>query len=176
MIDTLGRYKVIGVIGQGAMGTVYKAVDPMIDRTVAIKTINLSLSADELVEYEARFQQEIKAAGRLNHPNIVTIYDVGRNDTVAYMAMEFLEGRELKDLLTEQNRPSTYAVIDWIAQAAEGLGFAHKNDVIHRDVKPSNIMVVGEGLAKITDFGIARTSASAVKTMTGMILGSPRYM
>lgn len=176
MIETLGRYKVIGVIGQGAMGTVYKAVDPMIDRTVAIKTINLSLSADELVEYEARFQQEIKAAGRLNHPNIVTIYDVGRTDTVAYMAMEFLEGRELKDLLTEQNRPSTYAVIDWIAQAAEGLGFAHKNDVIHRDVKPSNIMVVGEGLAKITDFGIARTSASAVKTMTGMILGSPRYM
>jgi eukaryotic-like serine/threonine-protein kinase len=176
MIETLGRYKVIGVIGQGAMGTVYKAVDPMIDRTVAIKTINLSLNSEELVEYEARFQQEIKAAGRLNHPNIVTIYDVGRTDTVAYMAMEFLEGRELKDLLTEQGRPSTYAVVDWIAQAAEGLGFAHKNDVIHRDVKPSNIMVVGEGLAKITDFGIARTSASAVKTMTGMILGSPRYM
>ena len=107
MIETLGRYKVIGVIGQGAMGTVYKAVDPMIDRTVAIKTINLSLSADELVEYEARFQQEIKAAGRLNHPNIVTIYDVGRTETVAYMAMEFLEGRELKDLLTEHGRPST---------------------------------------------------------------------
>ena len=92
MISTLGRYKVISEIGQGAMGTVYKAVDPIIDRTVAIKTINLNLSRQELEEYEARFQQEIKAAGRLNHPNIVTIYDVGKTDQVAYMAMEFLEG------------------------------------------------------------------------------------
>jgi len=100
MISTLGRYKVISEIGQGAMGTVYKAVDPIIDRTVAIKTINLNLSRQELEEYEARFQQEIKAAGRLNHPNIVTIYDVGKTDQVAYMAMEFLEGQELKDIIT----------------------------------------------------------------------------
>ena len=92
MITDLGRYKIVAEIGQGAMGTVYKAVDPIIDRTVAIKTINLNLSKQELEEYEARFQQEIKAAGRLNHPNIVTVYDVGKTDQVAYMAMEFLEG------------------------------------------------------------------------------------
>ena len=99
MIATLGRYKIVSEIGQGAMGVVYKAVDPIIDRTVAIKTINLNLSRQELEEYEARFQQEIKAAGRLNHPNIVTIYDVGKTDQMAYMAMEFLEGQELKDLI-----------------------------------------------------------------------------
>ncbi len=176
MIETLGRYKILSTIGQGAMGVVYKAVDPMIDRTVAIKTVNLSLNKDDQAEYEARFQQEIKAAGRLNHPNIVTIYDVGRNETMAYMAMEFLEGKELKDILAAGERPAVASTVDWIAQVALGLGAAHENDIIHRDVKPSNIMIVRGGFAKITDFGIARMSASAVKTMTGLILGSPRYM
>ena len=176
MIETLGRYKILSVIGQGAMGVVYKAVDPMIDRIVAIKTVNLSFNKDEQAEYELRFQQEIKAAGRLNHPNIVTIYDVGRNENMAYMAMEFLEGKELKDILADDGRPMVALTIDWIAQIAQGLGFAHDNDIIHRDVKPSNIMVVRGGLAKMTDFGIARMPASAVKTMTGLILGSPRYM
>ncbi len=176
MIETLGRYKILSIIGQGAMGVVYKAVDPMIDRTVAIKTVNLSLNKDDLTEYEARFQQEIKAAGRLNHPNIVTIYDVGRNENMAYMAMEFLEGKELKDILAEGERPKVSSVVDWIAQSALGLSIAHENEIIHRDVKPSNIMIVRGGLIKITDFGIARMTASAVKTMTGLILGSPRYM
>lgn len=176
MIETLGRYKILSIIGQGAMGVVYKAIDPMIDRTVAIKTVNLSLNKDELEEYELRFQQEIKAAGRLNHPNIVTVYDVGRTESMAYMAMEFLEGRELKDILAEGERPEVTSVVDWIGQIANGLQFAHDHDVIHRDVKPSNIMLVRGGLAKITDFGIARMPASAVKTMTGLILGSPRYM
>jgi len=176
MIETLGRYKILSIIGQGAMGVVYKAVDPMIDRTVAIKTVNLSLNKDELAEYELRFQREIKAAGRLNHPNIVTIYDVGRNDDMAYMAMEFLEGKELKDILIDNGRPPVTSSVDWISQIAQGLAFAHDNDIVHRDVKPSNIMIVRGGLAKITDFGIARMPASAVKTMTGLILGSPRYM
>jgi eukaryotic-like serine/threonine-protein kinase len=176
MIETLGRYKILDTLGQGAMGVVYKAVDPMIDRTVAIKTVNLSLNHDDLAEYEARFQQEIKAAGRLNHPNIVTIYDVGRTDTLAYMAMEFLEGKELKDILAEGTIPAVRDTVDWIAQSALGLGAAHENNIIHRDVKPSNIMIVRQELAKITDFGIARMNASAVKTMTGLILGSPRYM
>ena len=106
MISTLGRYKIVSEIGQGAMGVVYKAVDPIIDRTVAIKTINLNLSRQELEEYEQRFQQEIKAAGRLNHPNIVTIYDVGKTEQVAYMAMEFLEGLELKDMIASGNVPA----------------------------------------------------------------------
>jgi len=176
MISTLGRYKIVAEIGQGAMGTVYKAVDPFIDRTVAIKTINLNLSRQELEEYEARFQQEIKAAGRLNHPNIVTIYDVGKTDQVAYMAMEFLEGNELKDIIASGQLPSPDAVVDIISQVADGLWFAHQQDIVHRDVKPSNIMVLGGGIAKITDFGIARLPNSAVKTMTGLILGSPRYM
>ena len=177
MIETLGRYKILGIIGQGAMGVVYRAVDPMIDRIVAIKTVNLNLSRDEIEEFEARFQQEIKAAGRLNHPNIVTIYDVGRNENMAYMAMEFLEGKELKDILAEgETLPVVATTVDWIAQIAHGLGFAHENDIVHRDVKPSNIMVVRGGFAKITDFGIARMPSSAVKTMTGLILGSPRYM
>lgn len=176
MIETLGRYKILDTIGQGAMGVVYKAVDPVIDRTVAIKTINFMLGKDDIAENEARFQQEIKAAGRLNHPNIVTIYDVGRTEQMAYMAMEFLEGKELKDILASEEKPAVSTAIDWIAQIADGLAFAHENMVIHRDVKPSNIMIVRGGLAKITDFGIARMPSSAVKTMTGMILGSPRYM
>src|SRR4051812_27408542 len=176
MISTLGRYKVVSEIGQGAMGVVYKAVDPIIDRTVAIKTINLNLSKSELEEYEARFQQEIKAAGRLNHPNIVTIYDVGKTDQVAYMAMEFLEGAELKDMIASGNLPSVDQVVEIISQVADGLWFAHQQDIVHRDVKPSNIMVMKGGIAKITDFGIARLPNSAVKTMTGLILGSPRYM
>jgi len=176
MISTLGRYKIISEIGQGAMGVVYKAVDPIIDRTVAIKTINLNLSRQELEEYEARFQQEIKAAGRLNHPNIVTIYDVGKTDQVAYMAMEFLEGHELKDIIASGNLLPAEQMVDIIAQVADGLWFAHQQDIVHRDVKPSNIMVMKGGMAKITDFGIARLPNSAVKTMTGLILGSPRYM
>src|SRR5438128_5081353 len=176
MISTLGRYKIISEIGQGAMGVVYKAVDPIIDRTVAIKTINLNLSRQELEEYEARFQQEIKAAGRLNHPNIVTIYDVGKTEQVAYMAMEFLEGKELKDIIASGSRPAADQVVDIIAQVADGLWFAHQQDIVHRDVKPSNIMVMAGGIAKITDFGIARLPNSAVKTMAGLILGSPRYM
>ena len=177
MISTLGRYKIISEIGQGAMGVVYKAVDPFIDRTVAIKTINLNLSKTELEEYEARFQQEIKAAGRLNHPNIVTIYDVGKTDQVAYMAMEYLEGVELKDMIATGQIPPADQVVDIIAQVADGLHFAHQQDIVHRDVKPSNIMVLkNNALAKITDFGIARLPNSAVKTMTGLILGSPRYM
>ena len=176
MISTLGRYKIIAEIGQGAMGVVYKAVDPIIDRTVAIKTINLNLSRQELEEYEQRFQQEIKAAGRLNHPNIVTIYDVGKTESVAYMAMEFLEGQELKDMIASGNLPTPDQVVDIIAQVADGLWFAHQQDIVHRDVKPSNIMVLKGGIAKITDFGIARLPNSAVKTMTGLILGSPRYM
>ena len=178
-LQILGRYKILRVIGRGAMGIVYEAIDPDIDRVVAIKTINLMLSAEEMEQYEARFKQEIKAAGRLNHPNIVTIYDVGKTDNMAYMAMEFINGCELKDLLKAGLPLPIDVALNIIAQAAEGLAFAHSRDIIHRDVKPANIMLLEneEGMvAKITDFGIARMPASAVKTMTGMVLGSPRYM
>ncbi len=172
----LGRYQIVSEIGQGAMGIVYKAIDPIIDRTVAIKTINLNLSRQDLEEYEARFRQEIKAAGRLNHPNIVTLYDVGNTDKVAYMAMEFLEGQELKDMLASGNLLAVDRTVDIIVQVADGLSFAHGQGVVHRDIKPSNIMVLRNGVAKVTDFGIARLSNAAVRTTTGLVLGSPRYM
>jgi len=176
MISQLGRYNIIGELGQGAMGTVYKAVDPLIDRIVAIKTINLSLALDEKDEYESRFYQEAKAAGRLSHPNIVTIYDVGKSDEIAYIAMEFLQGRELRDILNDGKRMPLDQVINVVAQVAQGLAYAHENGIVHRDVKPSNIMIVRDGHVKITDFGIARMASAAVRTQTGMVLGSPKYM
>lgn len=176
MISQVGRYKVLSELGQGAMGVVYKARDPLIDRIVAIKTINLGLTLDEKEEYEGRFYQEAKAAGRLSHPNIVTIYDVGKNDEIAYIAMEFLEGRELRDIMNDEGLLPTHQVLDIVAQVAQGLAYAHENDIVHRDVKPSNIMVIRDGHVKITDFGIARMASSSVRTQTGMVLGSPKYM
>lgn len=176
MISQLGRYNIIGELGQGAMGTVYKAVDPLIDRIVAIKTINLNMALDEKDEYESRFYQEAKAAGRLSHPNIVTIFDVGKSGEIAYIAMEFLQGRELRDVLNDGKRMPVEQVINIVAQVAQGLAYAHEYGVVHRDVKPSNIMIVRDGHVKITDFGIARMASAAVRTQTGMVLGSPKYM
>lgn len=176
MISHLGRYEIVGELGQGAMGVVYKATDPLIDRIVAIKTITLSLAKDEREEYEGRFYQEAKAAGRLSHPNIVTIFDVGRSGDIAYIAMEFLQGRELRDILNDEKLLPVDQVIDIVAQVALGLVYAHEHGIIHRDIKPSNIMVLRDGHAKITDFGIARMASAAVRTQTGMVLGSPKYM
>lgn len=176
MISHLGRYEVVGELGQGAMGVVYKATDPLIDRIVAIKTITLSLAQEEREEYEGRFYQEAKAAGRLSHPNIVTIFDVGRSGDIAYIAMEFLQGRELRDILNDDKLMPVDQVIDIVAQVASGLAYAHEHGIVHRDIKPSNIMVVRDGHAKITDFGIARMASAAVRTQTGMVLGSPKYM
>ena len=173
---TLGRYEIISELGQGAMGVVYKARDPMLDRVVAIKTINLTLPKEELAEYEARFYQEAKAAGGLSHRNIVTIHDIGRSERVAYMAMEFLEGQELRRLMQSRVPIRVAHALDIGAQVAEGLQFAHDRQIIHRDIKPANIMVLKDGLVKITDFGIARMRTNEVKTVTGMILGSPKYM
>ena len=176
MMSQLGRYEIVGELGQGAMGVVYKARDPLIDRIVAIKTINLSLALDEIEEYEGRFYQEAKAAGRLSHPNIVTIYDVGKSDSIAYIAMEFLEGRELRDILNDGQCLPVDEVLAIVMQVARGLAYAHEKGVVHRDVKPSNIMIIHEGHAKITDFGIARMSSAGIRTQTGMVLGSPKYM
>jgi serine/threonine protein kinase len=177
MISHLGRYEIIGELGQGAMGLVYKAKDPLIDRPLAIKTISLNLAIeDDKVEYEARFYQEAKAAGRLSHPNIVTIYDVGKNGDVAYIAMEFLQGRELRDVLNEYPLLPIDQVLDIVVQVAQGLAYAHEHGIVHRDVKPANIMVVRDGHVKITDFGIARMASASVRTQTGMVLGSPKYM
>jgi len=176
MISNLGRYEIISELGQGAMGVVYKALDPLIDREVAIKTINLGLALEEKEEYEGRFYQEAKAAGRLSHPNIVTIFDVGKSGDVAYIAMEFLQGKELRDILNEGKTLPVEQILDIVSQVASGIAYAHENGIVHRDVKPSNIMVGADGHVKITDFGIARMESASVRTQTGMVLGSPKYM
>ncbi len=172
----LGRYEIVSELGRGAMGVVYKARDPMLERTVAIKTVNMALEEDGAAQYAARFQQEARAAGGLNHPNIVTIHDIGKSGDIAYMAMEYLEGVELRSLLqTGQPLPVPQAV-SIAAQIAEGLAYAHERGVVHRDVKPPNIMVLPNGTVKITDFGIARMRTSAVQTQAGLTMGSPKYM
>jgi serine/threonine-protein kinase len=173
--QSLGRYRLLGELGRGAMGVVYRAEDPMLNRTVAIKTISVVADPEERAEYEKRFYQEAKAAGGLSHPNVVTIYDIGHAGDVVYMAMEYIEGTELRDLLL-RGRLDAVAAVDLAAQVAEGLAYAHARGVVHRDVKPANIMVPRDGPAKIMDFGIARMRASEVKTQTGMLLGSPKYM
>ena len=172
----LGRYEILAELGKGAMGVVYRARDPMLDRIVAIKTVNMSLDPDEMAEYEARFYQEAKAAGGLNHPNIVTVHDIGKNGNVAFMAMEFLEGHELRSVMSSGQPLAPARAVDIAAQVAEGLAYAHQHGVVHRDVKPANIMILQNGTAKITDFGIARMRTAVVRTQTGIVLGSPRYM
>jgi len=171
----IGRYDVVSEIGRGAMGVVYRAVDPMLERTVAIKTINMALDPGEMEHYEKRFTIEARAAGGLNHPNIVTIYDIGRSGDLAYMAMEFLEGRELKEMIVGRELSADRA-LEIAAQVADGLSYAHGHDVVHRDIKPANIMILGDGRVKITDFGIARMRTADVRTQTGVVLGSPRYL
>jgi serine/threonine-protein kinase len=168
----IGRYKILGELGRGAMGVVYKAEDPALDRVVALKTISLA-EAEGRKDYEKRFMLEAKAAGKLTHPNIVTIFDFGEEDDLAYMAMELLEGTELRARMRQGAIPAAEAV-DIALQVAEGLAFAHEHGVVHRDVKPGNIMLLERGPVKIMDFGIARMRHADHKTSTGMVLGTPR--
>ena len=172
----LGRYTIDAEIGRGAMGVVYKATDSVLQRTVAVKTVNMALEKDHADKYEARFYQEARAAGGLNHPNIVTVYDAGKAGDVVYMAMEYIQGVELRTLFVEGQPMGVPQALSIAAQVAEGLAYAHQQGVVHRDIKPANIMVVAEGPVKITDFGIARMRASADLTQTGVMLGSPKYM
>jgi serine/threonine-protein kinase len=170
-----GRYRVVGQLGQGAMGIVYRAIDPELGRTVAVKTIALSGSEQEQEVHQARFRQEARAAGGVSHPSIVTIYDVGREGDLAFIAMECVEGRELRELIREGAIAPARA-LEIAALVAEGLAYAHERGVIHRDVKPGNIMVLPDGRVKIMDFGIARLQESELKTQSGVLLGSPQYM
>ena len=172
----LGRYLIQSELGRGAMGVVYKATDSVLERTVAVKTVNMTLERDGTDKFEARFYQEARAAGSLNHPNIVTVYDVGKTGDVAYIAMEFIEGEELRSLLVEGKKLPVEKAVSIAAQVADGLGYAHQHGVVHRDIKPANIMVAPSGPVKITDFGIARMRSSGDLTQTGMMLGSPKYM
>jgi serine/threonine-protein kinase len=177
-LQRLGRYNLEREIGRGAMGIVYLGRDTAINRSVAIKAIPLAseFSDAELVEARARFFREAETAGRLNHPNIVTIYDVGEERGLAYIAMEYLKGRHLSDHATSNNLLEPRKVLEVIARTAEALGFAHKQQVVHRDIKPANLMYdAGTDILKITDFGIARLTGAG-STRTGIVLGTPSFM
>ena len=170
-----GRYRVVRELGRGAMGVVYLAQDESLQREVAVKTVLLPDDAQERAQQEARFRQEAKAAGGLSHPNVITIYDLGRQGDWLYIAMELLPGVELRELMVRGPMPLRLA-LDLAAQVASGLAAAHARGIVHRDIKPANIMVLRGNQAKIMDFGVARVQASEVKTQTGMMLGSPKYM
>ena len=171
----IGRYEILEPIGEGAMGKVFRARDPLIERTVAIKTVLTTQLQSEGPEFESRFLREAQSAGRLSHPNIVTIYDVGETDDVAYIAMEYLAGTTLRELMDKGPMPLDL-VLDTATQMAEALAFAHEHGVIHRDIKPANVIITGpRGRIKLTDFGIAHLSSSD-RTHAGLMLGSPRYM
>ena len=171
----IGRYEILDEVGQGAMGTVYRARDPLIERTVAIKTVPIAQLQQDGADAEPRFLREAQSAGRLSHPNIVTIYDVGEADELAYIAMEYLPGATLRDLMNKGPMPLDL-VLDTAMQMAEALAFAHEHGVIHRDIKPANVVVTGHrGRIKLTDFGIAHLANSG-HTQAGQMLGSPRYM
>jgi hypothetical protein len=174
----LGRYQLEREIGRGAMGIVYLGRDTAINRLVAIKAIPLAteFSESELAEARTRFFREAETAGRLNHPNIVTIYDVGEERGLAYIAMEYLKGRHLSDYATFDTLLEPRKVLDLIGRTAQALGFAHKQQVVHRDIKPANIMYdPSADVLKITDFGIARLTGTGT-TRTGIVLGTPSFM
>jgi eukaryotic-like serine/threonine-protein kinase len=177
MSDTiqLGRYRILGELGRGAMGVVYRAEDPVLDRQLAIKTVSVPADDADRTEYEARFTQEARAAGKLGHPGIVTIYDVGREGGMVYMAMELLEGVDL-GAEAAKRRFGVPEAVGIAERVADALSFAHDRGVVHRDIKPPNIMLVGGGRVKIMDFGIARMRSSDLKTQTGLMMGTPRYM
>ena len=176
--DRLGRYQLEREIGRGAMGVVYLGRDTAINRMVAIKAIPLAseFSDAELVEARSRFFREAETAGRLNHPNIVTIYDVGEERGLAYIAMEYLKGRHVSDYAKPNNLMEPRKVLEIIGRTAEALGFAHKQGVVHRDIKPANLMYdPSTDVLKITDFGIARLTGTG-STRTGIVLGTPSFM
>ncbi len=173
--EKFGRFRVVDVLGRGAMGVVYRAEDSALGRTVAIKTIALTGAVHERDIHEARFLQEARAAGGIGHPAIITIYDVGREGDTAFIAMELLEGNELRELIRWGTLSPAQAV-GIAAAVAEGLAKAHERGVVHRDIKPGNIMLLKDGRVKVMDFGIARLMENAVKTQTGTLLGSPQYM
>lgn len=174
---TLGRYEVMGELGRGAMGVVYKGVDPKIHRTVAIKTVRLSDFDEEVVDdIKERFFREAESAGVLTHPNIVTIYDCGEEHDLAYIAMEYLEGEDLERYTRKESIMPLREALSTVMQVATALDFAHGKGIVHRDIKPANIMrIIETKEVKVTDFGIARITASS-KTKTGIIMGTPSYM
>ncbi len=173
MRTKLGKYVIKSELGHGAMGVVYLAEDPRLHRPVALKTMSPSVAGDS--ELLQRFYREAESAGQLRHPNIVTIYDIDEAEGTPFIAMEFLEGDSLEKLIRIRKPLPIYRKLDIIIQACRGLHYAHQRGIVHRDVKPANIVVLNDGLVKIVDFGIARISDASM-TRTGIILGTPMYM
>jgi serine/threonine protein kinase len=177
-MTTIGRYEIIGELGRGGMGRVFRAFDPKLRRVVALKTIRFDLIAEgyDLKVLLDRFQLEAQAAAKLNHPNIVTIYDVGEHDGVAYIVMEFIEGQTLKQVARTDGPPRLAELLGILHDTASGLDHAHDAQVLHRDVKPANILVRNDGVAKLTDFGIAKISTVTGITQTGAVMGTLHYI
>ncbi|MEK6195038.1 MAG: serine/threonine protein kinase, partial [Deltaproteobacteria bacterium] len=176
-MPTLGRYEILGQLGRGAMGIVYQGRDPKLNRMTAIKTIRFSDEFDEsqVENIKEHFYREAEVVARLSHTNIVTIYDVGEDLDLSYLAMEYLEGVNLEKFTNKENLLPIKKCIAVIAQVCDALAYAHHHDIIHRDIKPANIMMLKAGIVKVTDFGIARAITST-KTRTGIIKGTPYYM
>jgi serine/threonine protein kinase len=177
----IGRYEIVAELGRGAMGSVFKALDPAVGRTVALKTIHsAALSGEQAGEYRARFYREARASGGLAHPGIVPVFDVGEHDGAPYLVMEFVDGRTLDSAIKKGERFTLDRVCEIGQQLAEALGYAHRRGVVHRDVKPANILLTSREIygierPRITDFGIAKLAASEITT-TGQLLGTPSYM
>lgn len=176
-LQNLGRYQVNGILGKGAMGTVYKGIDPAINRPVALKTIRLDFVTDpeELAELKERLHREAQAAGKLSHPNIVTIYDVGSEGSLQYIAMEYLEGQTLENLIKKKVRFNYRIIAQIISQICAALEYAHERGIVHRDIKPANIMVLSDYRVKVMDYGIARVDSNSM-TKTGIAMGTPNYI
>src|SRR5215475_716386 len=174
---TIGRYQVVESIGFGAMGAVYKAFDPVIKRTLAIKTIRLDIprQSPQYRSFIDRFYHEARIAGGLSHPNIVTLFDIGEEGGVPFLAMEFVAGETITAIIEKGIRFKPEKVIGLASQIASAIDFAHSKGVIHRDIKPSNLILYDEDKVKVTDFGIAKL-ADAEMTQSGTLLGTPSYM
>ena len=176
-LSQFGRYKIIQLLGKGGMGTVYKGLDPAIDRPVALKTIRLdfALSPAEISELKERLIREAKAVGKLSHPNIVTIYDVGEEGGLHYIAMEYLSGYTLEDFIKKKGELNYRIVAKIIMQTCDALSYAHHHGIVHRDIKPANIMLLEDFYVKVMDFGIARLETTSL-TQSNVTLGTPRYI
>ena len=179
--EKLGKFIIEAELGKGSMGVVYKAVDPFINRTVALKTISRDLLADLKSDLNLtdtiiiRFKREAQAAGLLNHPNIVSVYEYGEDQNTAFIAMEFVQGRCLKEIFDQNERFDMNTIIKLMSQILGALAYSHKHGIVHRDIKPANIIIMSDGQVKITDFGIAHIESSNL-TQSGMMLGTPHYM
>jgi serine/threonine-protein kinase len=180
-LKTLGRYNIERVLGKGAMGVVYEGVDPRLGRRVAIKTILKShLDEDTGKDFAMRFVREAQAVARLNHPNIVQVYDFGEENNIAYLVMEFIKGKELKNFFDANERFDLKECVRIMGELCEALEFAHAAGIIHRDIKPANVMIDSQGRTKLTDFGVARVQdsdkTSVERTQAGTMVGTPAYM